>query len=304
MKFADDTQMFISFSPGESLEKIEICTKDLELWFCRNGLCLNPSKSECILLGSNQRLKHLTPLKYLHVADSEIALSSSIKTLGVTIDSTLSFDKHINSVSKSCNFHIKALRHIRPALTLESAKTVACSIVQSRLDYANSILYGVSKSNLVKLQRIQNSLSRVVLGAGSSQMSSTHRLNTLHWLPIEFRIQFKLAFLTSKILRTEQPAYLHCLLHTHEPIRHLRSSNHNLLTIPRTKTKIGSRGFRYCAPKIWNNLPDNLRENTLSDNVFRSKLKTHFFQISPHNFLVTWLNPRASDSQEIVTLCA
>jgi len=60
---------------------------------------------------------------------------------------TLSFDKHVSNVVRACNFHIRALRHIRPLLTLEAAKTVAVSIVGSRLDYCNSLLYGTTGRN-------------------------------------------------------------------------------------------------------------------------------------------------------------
>ena len=112
----------------------------------------------------------------------------------------LSFDRHVNSLCKSCNFHIRALRHIRLTLTDDMAKAVATSMVSSRLDYCNSLLYGISNSNLDKLQRIQNSLARVVTynkPTNNFQASSTSQLlHNLHWLPIRSRIEFKIALLT------------------------------------------------------------------------------------------------------------
>jgi hypothetical protein len=129
-----------------------------------------------------------------------------------------------------------------------------------------------------KFQRIQNSLSRIVLGPASALMNHAQRLNTLHWLPIDFRIKFKIASLTHKILKSCEPAYLFSLLHPYTPSRNLRSSSENLLSAPRIATKIGSRAFRYCAPVIWNSLPNELRSSQVSEHTFRSHLKTYLFK--------------------------
>ena len=88
---------------------------------------------------------------------------------------------------------------------------LACSIVTTRLDYCNSLLYGSSKKNLANLQRVQNSLARVV----SQVPKLTHAsplLKSLHWLPITQRITFKMAVITYKVRQTSTPAYLHNLL--------------------------------------------------------------------------------------------
>jgi len=76
------------------------------------------------------------------VADANLTLSSKLKSLGVILDSRLSFDAHVATVCKTCNYHIWALRHIRRLLALDVAQTLACSIVGARLDYCNSALYG------------------------------------------------------------------------------------------------------------------------------------------------------------------
>ena len=90
-----------------------------------------------------------------------------VKLLGVTLDSTLSFDKHVIKATRSCHYHIRALRHTRPLLTLDTAKAMAVAIVGSRLDYCNSVLYGMSQANINRLQRVQNILARVVHGTGT-----------------------------------------------------------------------------------------------------------------------------------------
>ena len=101
------------------------------------------------------------------IAGSTVQFNDALKLLGITLDASLSFDKHVTNVVRACTFHIRALRHIRPLLTLEAAKAVAVSIVGSRLDYCNSLLYCTTGSNFDRLQRVPNTLARVVFRASS-----------------------------------------------------------------------------------------------------------------------------------------
>ena len=88
-------------------------------------------------------------------------LSDSIVTLGVTLDSNLSFRHHVSKVCRSAHFHLRALRrHIRAALNDDMAKTVAISLIHSRIDYANSLIHG--SINVRRLQCVQNSAARVM----------------------------------------------------------------------------------------------------------------------------------------------
>ena len=111
------------------------------------------------------------------------------------------------------------------------AASLGASLVQSRLDYANFIMYGMSASNVHKLQSAQNSLTRVVLPS-LRHLSASERLCYLHWLPVHYRIQFKIATLTYKTLATCQPSYLYNLLQLHQSSRALRSSTQQLLQVP------------------------------------------------------------------------
>jgi len=101
----------------------------------------------------------------IEVAGSSVPLANHIKLLGVTLDNHLNFDRHISNVCSSSYFHIRALRHIGPYLASGTSKTIACAIVDSRLDYVNSVLTGISAHNIHRLQRVQNSLARVTTRA-------------------------------------------------------------------------------------------------------------------------------------------
>ena len=174
------------------------------------------------------------------------------------------------------------LPHPRPptrpyrGLTLESAKLVALGLVTSRLDYCNSLLYGTSKSNLNKLQRVQSDLARVVLQA-ARKSSSEPLLKQLHWLPVQQRIIFKMALTTFNVRSSEQPSYINSLLDNYTPSRNLRSEGQHLLRIPLRKSAAARHSFCFGAPTIWNSLNPNTREaNSLES--FKTRLKTELFR--------------------------
>jgi len=239
-------------------------------------MLLNPEKSEVLLIARKANAQNFAGGSGVAVAGSDITFSVKLKSLGVTLDQNLSFDQHVNNVVKASNFHIKALRHIRPYLNKDVANTVACSIVTTRLDYCNSLLYGTSVSNIKKLQRVQNSLARVV--AGSKKYDSiTPVLKDLHWLPIEQRIEYKVALITHKVLQHQEPQYLAELAVRYEPTRQLRSATQTRLAKPTgIKSKLGLQSFSHASEAIFNKLPENIRNITTTTN-FKKKLKTELF---------------------------
>jgi hypothetical protein len=127
--------------------------------------------------------------------------------------------------------------------------------------------------NLNKLQRIHNTLAKLV---NPSHTCSSDALHTLHRLPVRQRINFKIATLTFKLLQHSSPAYLASLIQPYVPSRALRSHGQQLLAQPYVRTSIGSRAFRAAAPKIWNSLPLLTRLSPSLES-FKRALKTHFF---------------------------
>ena len=134
-QYADDTQLYIGTNSSmltTQIASIESCTQRVHNWLLNNGLHLNPSKSEAIVF-YNPRSKPLAALAEsigtVSVAGSPIKLQTSIKNLGVYLDSKISFDKQVSETCKACYFHIRALRHIRTSLTIEASKTIAAAIV-------------------------------------------------------------------------------------------------------------------------------------------------------------------------------
>lgn len=214
----------------------------------------------------------------LSVSNSLIQLSNSINTLGVNLDSPLTFNSQINSTVKSCNFHMRAIRHIRHILTQQDTHILATSVVQSKLDYCNSLLVNSTNTNINALQKVQNNLARLVLQP--KKHTSTQTLfKQLHWLPISQRITYKTALLTHNAIHMKQPPYLNELIKSYLPSRTLRSSDKSQLEIPFSRLKITNRSFHIAGPTTWNSLPLHLRQEQ-DRRKFCSNLKTYLFGLT------------------------
>ena len=277
-KYADDTQLYTALchSAGSGLECLSRCTHELQLWYWSNDLLLNPDKSEVTFFGTRPRLQRTSLPTHVTVAGSSVAVSDVLKSLGVKLDSMLTFDAHVNDVVRSCNYHIRALRHLHSLLSRDTANTIACSIVGSRLDYCNSLLFGAAQKTLDKLQRVQNNLARIVCDVGRRDAHTQTLLCHLHWLPIRRRIDFKVATLCYKAHRLGQPPYLSSTLHRYVPSRLLRSSGSDRLDQPTSKTVNADRRFSVAGPRLWNSLPLSVKSADTVDT-FKLRLKSHLF---------------------------
>ena len=141
-QYADDSQLYIAISRSNrdtQLATMEQCLCKVHYWLLHNGLSPNPAKSDAVQFTTRMDHHCEDDVESVSVSGVAITPSASVKSLGVTLDSQLSLDQHVADISKSCYFHICALRHVRDSLTDDVAKTVAVSIVTTRLGYCNSI---------------------------------------------------------------------------------------------------------------------------------------------------------------------
>ena len=101
---------------------------------------------------------------------------------------------------------------------------------------------------------------------------------SLHWLPVNQRINYKILLLTYKALNGQAPSYITELLKPYTPARNLRSSSKNLLKIPLVKlVSYGHRCFSFAAPTLWNSLPDYIKQSS-SLSSFKTYMKTYLFK--------------------------
>ena len=160
----------------------------------------------------------------------------------------------------------------------EVMKRLVSALVLSRLDYCNAALAGLPQTTLRPLQRVQNAAARLIAGA-KSRDHITPVMKDLHWLPVSFRIKYKLCLLMHLVYTHQCPDYLHevvSLTSAAATRSGLRSSDGLSYQKPRVRTKFGERAFSHAGPAEWNTLPLSLQDTT-NTKLFKRHLKTFLF---------------------------
>lgn len=243
-----------------------------------NGLKLNDSKSEFLLVGSPHMLSKINSENcQIRIGNSYVRVSNTVRNLGIIFDANLSLKNHITNLSQSVRFQLRNLGFIRKYLTKFAAEQLIHALISSRIDFCNSLFCNLPQKEINRLQRLQNCAARL-LTYTKKYTSITPILRSLHWLPVDKRIIFKVLLLVFRALNTCGPTYLQDMLNFHRPSRVLRSTNSNLLQTPRVRHSWGERAFSHMGPKLWNDLPVTLRQNPSLES-FKAELKTHLFDL-------------------------
>lgn len=276
--YADDTQLYISCKPQDidsAIARMEACISDIYRWMCSHHLKLNSEKTEFLIISSKSASKKFIAPS-IHVNGHSVNSSTVVRNIGVMMNSTASPDSHISSICKSAYLHIRNISRLRKYLHQDSLEKVIHAFISTKLDYCNSMLCGASAYQISRLQRIQNIAARLLTGTPIYE-PITPILFSLHWLPVKFRIKFKVLTLVHKSVHCSAPLYLTELIHKHQVGRALRSNEQHLLSVPFTKsTLIQNCAFSVAGPKLWNELPQHIRSIS-SFPAFKKHLKTYIF---------------------------
>ncbi|XP_075036592.1 uncharacterized protein LOC142098048 [Mixophyes fleayi] len=274
--YADDTQIYLS-SPDIStsvLSRVTDCLSAISSWMFSRQLKLNLSKTELIIFPpANKSIPDIS----ISVDNMTINPTPQARCLGVILDSRLSFVPHIDSISKSCYIHLKNISRIRTYLTQDTAKTLIHALIISRIDYCNSLLTGLPKNRLKPLKSILHASARLIFLANSySSVESLCR--SLHWLPVFYRIQYKILLLTYKAINKAAPTYISSLVSKYLPTRQLRSAKDlRLSSTLITSSHSRLQDFFRAAPTLWNSLPRTIRLSSVLQT-FKRSLKTYLFR--------------------------
>ena len=228
-------------------------------------LKLNPKKTEIIFLCPPQ-YKNAERLGGVFIDNSCIRFTNTAKLLGVHMDSFLTFEKHVSSVTSTSAYHLKNIEKIKRYLTKEDTEKLVHAFISTKLDYCNSLLYGLNVSESSKLQSVQNRAARVVLGLSPYVSVTDDMLDDLHWLKVDQRIIYKLLLLVHKFFINSGPHWFSRQLMIIDYDRRLLQKFY-------FNSKSGRRSFSYAAPRFWNSLNEDIR--LLNDTIkFKANIKT------------------------------
>ncbi len=230
--YTDDTQIYLPLKVGNeySLQSLLLCLEEVKIWLSKNFLQLNDKKSEIIIFGPPKFKEMISS----NIAPLEIIVKNSVRNLSVIIDSTLSFDNQIKSVVKSSFYQLRMISRLKPILSIKDFYPCIYYLEIGLLQF--SLCWDLSAT----------SISSANCTERCSQVSDRHEkrdhitpvLSSLHWLPVQYRIDFKILLMVFKALHNMSPSYINTLLEYHTSARTLRSADQLLLAVPRSKKNL------------------------------------------------------------------
>ena len=276
--YADDTQLYFTFKPTsekQAVNMMERCIIQVRLWMAANFLKLNDEKTEFIVIGTPQQLTKVTSSS-VKIGDVHVMSSDVVRNIGAQFDKNMKLEQQVNCVCRSAWHHFRNIAKIKKFLTKKDTETLLHSLVTNKIDHHNALLYGLGKNLINRLQKIHNAAAKLLMGKRKFD-HVTPLLQELHWLPVEYRITYKIALLVYKSLHGQGPIYLQELLHWYSPVRALRSSANLELTVPSRSLAYGTRAFSYAGPTVWNSLPLTVKKSNSVDT-FKKHLKSYLFR--------------------------
>ena len=273
--FADDSNgmktFSIKFQYNVLKNDVATCVNNVVQWMNAQFLKINPDKTEIILFHPDW-MKSQVIIGGTMIGGECIRFSQLVKNVGVWLDCNMNLNMHVNKIVAQCYRLLRNLGRVRNLISVKDTETLVHAVISSRLDHCNSILINISKSNLFKLQKVQNAAARLVV-RGKKRQSMSGVLHDLHWLRVESRIIFKLLLIVHKCIRGQCSSNLNIQYKSHC----CRPQEEMMLATKPMNSKYGRRTFDYVAPRLWNALPTHVRCEEDVDR-FKTMVKTILFE--------------------------
>ncbi|KAK9497403.1 hypothetical protein O3M35_004115 [Rhynocoris fuscipes] len=275
--YADDLLLYHSFSPSELTDSFTIVNKDIsniDSWTKHNNLLLNTMKTKAIIFGTRRYITQLTDLPDLFLNSSPIPFVSSIKYLGVTLDSTLSYSQHIQSISKKSFSTLHQLKRFSNSLDLPTKKLLVTSLILPNFDYCSLVYDTITDELNTKLYRTLNAAIRFIFKLPIDSRITPY-YSKLSLLKPSYRRQFLMISFLYHVLRNKSPSYIyHLFQFKSSPYIAIRSNPLDLC-LPFHRTVSYQKSFTIKSIKLWNSLPSEIRQS--SPTSFKSRLTSFLF---------------------------
>jgi len=279
VQYADDAQFIHSGEINNIEELVERAEETLTLtkqYFDRNGLLINSKKTQCIFIGTRQYISRIPDNITINYDGNRIVPSKHVKNLGVYMDCHMSFHVHIDEMNKKVMGTLLYINRIKDNFDKTTRIAVIETLVLSQIKYCCKLWGIAGKTQLQKVQKLQNFGAKVADGKARKFDHVTPIIKELKWIKIEQQYVFEICIFVFKILRGKLPPWLIALPTVGQAIQ-MRTRQVNDLFIPRFNTDMGSRTTNVQGPIYWNMIPDCIK-NTCSLPNFKKTLKQYILE--------------------------
>lgn len=280
--YADDFTIYISGPPSDIPLLVERMNSDISrlvTWALANDLRINSAKTQAMFFGSRRFISQLraSPAPQLCVEDHRLEYSDTVKILGVTLDSTLSFRTQCTITAKKCNSTMARLRKKQDYLPSATKMHLVKALVFPHLDYCAGLFLDLSSELSTKLSRCMNAALRFATGLRKSDhISPAYANNNL--LTYRSRRDYLCICLLASVLTSGQPAYLSSAFNFTNKSGTKRCSTLDL-GLPHARTECYRNSYRIYVARLWNGIPVKLRED-YPRSCFNSKVRDYFLNVS------------------------
>jgi hypothetical protein len=250
----EDTQVYglcQAAEVGTFINRPTKCVDDVALWMRSNRLQMNAGKTEYMWFTTPRRIQQL-PASAISIDGHDLLPIVSARNLGVYFDSHLGMRRLIDVITATCYATLRQLRAVRRYVSQPVMQSLVTSLVLSRLDHFNCVLFCRPASSIRRLQSVENAAARLVFNIRRSD-HVTDALVSVHWLRVAERIRFKMVVMAFRSINGLPPSYLHGFFPYQAGRPGLRSASSRRLIMPRTRlSMVGDRSFPVAGTKVWN----------------------------------------------------
>ena len=279
IQYADDSQVLLSDSVEnlETLkERAELVLLKIKEYFLRKGLLMNASKTQCMFIGTSQYLNMIPNNIKIKCGNEEIISSNQVKNLGLYMDKHMTFNVHIDEISRKVSGILMYLNRIKDNFEDSTRVMIIQSLVLSVINYGIKLWGATNDLYLNKAQKLMNFAARVAVVGVRKHDHISPTLQQLQWLKIKDKYTYEVCLFAFKVLEKEYPNWLYEFPNVGS-LRDTSTRQNSNLQVMRSRTELGSRSMLIRSPCIWNRLPKCVKDCS-STTIFKKKLKEHFLK--------------------------
>ena len=264
--FADDTIIYVTGKTVQEVrQKLQSCINGVQQWYAQNRLVINVSKSNIMLLTTQQKRKYLDLNEFcIYYEGVKLEMTDQVKYLGLIIDSCLTWQAQISNTIRNAAPKLGLLKRLSKSLPFQLLEQIYKTYLLPVMEYGCTV-WGVScDENLTKIQKLQNLIARTVTGNYDFVNSrGIDIVEDLGWQSFIERRDFLICSLMYKCIHGTAPDYLlNNVTLAHEICeRETRLNGALNVHLPHPKIEKYRNSFCYTGANLWNQLPNNIKES-------------------------------------------